>query len=201
MAISLKPVNRSQCSFVIRGISPLIQHAWSERNLAMLRDKHAGKKTKSREKRDPEAEGREAMYTTSKGGFGIPVSAIKQAMISAAHKDIGIEKTLVRKSLFFVCEDRTNILPMECSDPVIREDYVRVGAGVADLRYRPEFSEWSVRLTIEYDSDLLRIEDILNLVDRAGFGVGIGEWRPEKGGEYGRFQVDRSIPVETTETR
>jgi hypothetical protein len=29
------------------------------------------------------------------------------------------------------------------------------------------------------------------MIERAGFGVGIGEWRPEKDGDYGRFRVDR----------
>jgi len=34
------------------------------------------------------------------------------------------------------------------------------------------------------------------LIDRAGLSVGIGEWRPEKGGEYGRFKIDDTVPVE-----
>jgi hypothetical protein len=27
-------------------------------------------------------------------------------------------------------------------------------------------------------------------VDGAGLGVGIGDWRPEKGGDFGTFRVD-----------
>ena len=78
----------------------------------------------------------------------------------------------------------------ETDDPIMREDIVRVGAGSTDLRYRPEFAEWAMVLTLEYDSKALTQEAILNLIDRAGVGVGLGEWRPEKGGEYGRFEVD-----------
>jgi hypothetical protein len=63
--------------------------------------------------------------------------------------------------------------------------------GAADLRYRPQFDQWSVDINIEYDADLLQQGDIVNLIDRAGFGVGVGEWRPEKGGEFGRFAVKR----------
>ena len=82
-----------------------------------------------------------------------------------------------------------------CDDPVIREDIVRVGNGKTDLRYRPEFASWRINVIVEIDSDLLNEQDIVNLVNRAGFSVGIGEWRPEKGGEFGRFEIDTSEPI------
>ena len=152
-------------------------------------DKKAGKKTKTREACNPQEEAEAATYRTADGGFGVPVTAIKAALISAAHKDIGVEKTLIRKSLFIKCDDANNVLPMTCSEPRIREDHVKVGVSQADLRYRPEFTEWEVPLLIEYNTDNLRPEDIINLLNLAGFGVGICEWRPEKGGDCGRFQV------------
>lgn len=195
--VKLAPVNKQRVSLRIVGISPLIQHQWGQKALEMMRDKHAGKKTKNRTVRDPEAEGKEAMYVTQDGDPGVPAMAVKSSIISAAHKDIGIEKTLVKKALFIVCDDATMVLKMDCDEPVIKEDPVRVGQGSADLRYRPYFYRWAVALTFEIDAELLQVEDLLNLIDRAGFGVGIGEWRPEKGGEYGRFQVDRSFPLVT----
>lgn len=187
--VKLKPINTRQMRCVIRGTSPLIQHKWSEKALVMMREKGGGKKTKDREARNPEAEAEAATYRDSSGNYAIPVLALKSAIISAAHKDIGIEKTLVRKALF-IKSAADMMLPMQCSEPVTREDSVRVGQGSADLRYRPQFDEWSVEFVIEIDADLLKPADVVNLIDRAGFGVGIGEWRPEKGGEYGRFQVD-----------
>ena len=195
--VKLTPIKRQIVKMRIVGTSPLIQHQWDEKALGMIRDKHAGKKTKARDVRDPQAEGEAAMYRTDKGKYGVPAMAIKSAIITAAHKDIGIEKTLVRKALFLVCNDSKKILPMDCDAPEIVEDTVRVGAGSADLRYRPYFYRWAVDLTWEIDGELLRVEDLLNLIDRAGFGVGICEWRPEKGGEYGRFEVDRTAKITT----
>lgn len=194
--IELKPINRRRMRFSVVGTSPLIMHKWSEKALVQMREKGAGRKTKARDNRDPEGEARAATYTTDDGQVGINGMAFKNALITAAHKDIGIEKTLVRKALFLVVNDSNRVIPIEASDPVIREDCVRVGAGSADLRYRPEFAKWSFNVELEVDGDLLTAEDILTLVDRAGFGVGIGEWRPEKNGEYGRFEVNRSLPVE-----
>jgi hypothetical protein len=58
-----------------------------------------------------------------------------------------------------------------------------------DLRYRHQFNQWEVDIEVDYDTDLLQVQDIINLAERAGFGGGIGEWRPEKGGEFGRYRV------------
>lgn len=187
--IKLKPINTARILVTIEGTSSLIQHNWSEKATEMMRQKKAGKKTKAREACNPEAEGEAATYRTADGGYGVPVTSIKAALITAAHKDIGIEKTLVKKSLFILCDDSNGVLQMTCDEPRLREDHVRVGMSQADLRYRPEFSKWEVPMEIEYNADNLTPEDIVNLINLAGFGVGINEWRPEKGGENGRFRV------------
>jgi hypothetical protein len=195
-SITLKPISKRRMTFGIRGTSPLIMHQWSEKAKREMRDKQQeGKKTKTREKRVPTEEAKAATYTTKDGDIGIPGMAFKSALVSAAHKDIGIEKTLVRKALFLVTDDPNKVLPIDGSKPTVREDMVRVGMGSADLRYRPEFVKWSCLITLEVDSELLQRDDVLALVDRAGFGVGICEWRPEKGGEFGRFEIDPDVPV------
>ena len=191
----LKPIKKVRVRMRIVGTSPLIQHAWDEKAKQMMRDKHAGKKSKNRDIRDPQGEGERAAYYTEDGKYGIPAMALKSAVIGAAHKDIGVEKTLVRKALFLECRDRNSVLVMDCDEPEIREDCVRVGMGSTDLRYRPYFYRWAVDVAWEVDRELLTVEDLINLVNRAGFGVGIGEWRPEKGGDFGRFEVDATQPV------
>lgn len=193
--VSIKPIRRKIIQCRIVGVSPLVQHKWAEKAMRMMRDKHAGKKSKNREKRDPEQEGKDAAYYTEDGGFGVPAMAIKSAMISAAHKDIGLDKTLVRKSLFIYPSTPNAIIPMETDEPVIVEDNVRVGAGSADLRYRPYFYKWAVTMEWEIDAELLQTADLMTLIDRAGFGIGIGERRPEKGGEFGRFRIDPDFPI------
>jgi len=187
--VKLTPVNMQVFSMTIEGISPLIQHSWNDKVKKILLEKKQGKKTKNRAPCDPEQEFRDATYVIKKGVYGMPVSALKSCLINAAHKDLGIEKTLVRKAVFIRCVNPDGLLPMQCSDPVMREDCVRLTGNSTDLRYRPEFKEWRVTMEIEHDADLLKPQEIMNLFTRAGFGVGLLEWRPEKGGEYGRFQV------------
>ena len=50
-AIRLRPIQQRLIGFTISGISPLIQHQWSEKARKAMRDKQAGKKTKNREAR------------------------------------------------------------------------------------------------------------------------------------------------------
>lgn len=199
MSIKMKPITPSTVSFRVRGTSPLIQHAWSEKAKAMLRMTAAERKKQPKVKRDPDADAIAAMHTTPDGRPAIPMLAFKASLISAAHKDLGIEKTLVRKALFLPSSAYHSglLAEMDASEPQIREDMVRVGANQTDIRYRPQFDEWSFRAVVEIDPELINEQDIVNLVNRAGFSVGIGEWRPEKGGEFGRFEFDPTEPMET----
>lgn len=193
--VALKRMNRLAVTIGIRGTSPLITHAWSDKARKQIEDKQAGKKTKARDVRDPQAEFEAAKYATADGREGVPAMAFKKALITAAHKDIGCDKTLVRKAVFLRCEDDTMVVPLEFDECVMRQDFVRVGAGSTDLRYRPEYRGWRFSVTLEIDAELLTIDDLVTLIDRAGFGVGMGEWRPQKDGEFGRFCVDPDVQI------
>lgn len=192
--IKLKPIQPKVISFWITGTSPMIQHAWNEKALAMLRMTASERKKQPKEKRNPEELATACMHKTPQGDPALPMLAFKASLIGAAHKDLGIEKTLVRKAVYLSHKHYVGDLltPLVGSDPVIREDIVKVGMNQTDIRYRPMFEEWSANIVLQIDPDLINEQDIVNLVNRAGFSVGLGEWRPEKGGEYGRFQLDVS---------
>jgi len=48
---------------------------------------------------------------------------------------------------------------------------------------------WVVRVPVTYDAGQTSPEVIADLVNRAGFFVGIGAWRPECSGMMGMFRV------------
>ena len=58
------------------------------------------------------------------------------------------------------------------------------------VRYRAQYDVWGVELDVEFDPQLISIEQIVSMFRVAGKFVGIGDFRPEwKGGDFGTFDV------------
>ena len=72
-------------------------------------------------------------------------------------------------------------------DPRMREDMVRVQMGT-DIRYRAQFDNWSATLRIEFVPSIIDLSSVVALVDAGGTN-GVGEWRPEKNGSFGTYEV------------
>lgn len=182
----------------IIGTAPLIVHRFSEKAKKQMLDAQQGRKS-PKVARDPEAEYEAAFYRT-KDGYGFPMIAFKSATVGAARfygKDVRM--TDLRQFLFFkgqLSDADPQPLAVIEGEPRMREDVVRIGMGSSDLRYRPEFLTWKTQLEITYVKSSLTRESVLSLVDAGGLGVGIGEWRPEKKGDFGTFRIDPTTDVE-----
>lgn len=182
--IDLPELRLGILELVIIGDSPLISHKWSEKAKKMLLDKQMKKAKQGREAKDPEKDFRDSLYEHPDGGFGFPTIAFKAAAVGACRFVDGVKMTEARGA-FHVLEEVAQI----DGTPTIREDMVRVSNGNADIRYRGEFKKWRTRITVRYNKNALSEEQIVNLFNTAGFGVGVGEWRPEKDGSFGMFHV------------
>lgn len=197
--VTIAPMRIAEFELTLLGVSPLIQHRFPEKSKKQIRDKKLGSATRSRQREacDPEQEFRDAAHVMKDGRYGVPVGALKNAARAAAHKDLGLTKVALSKALFIeadgIDQDGTPCVAIVTdSEPIMREDTVRVGMGAVDLRYRPEFRDWQLRLRCHLDLDCMSTQDVANLFQRAGYGIGIGEWRPgapKNPGEFGRFIV------------
>lgn len=182
----------------IEGTAPLIQNAFSQKAVEEMLRKHMGIRVE-REKKKPRECIENATIRNQRGQVCIPPTAIKKAMLSASTGDKALKKTVLRTSLFI--EGQSIPLKFEKMEP--RMDMVRT-SGITrapDVRFRPMFVNWKVRLTIRFN-DQFAVQTIVDLLNRAG-AIGLGEWRPEKDGTFGTFRVSRHIddPVEIKEVR
>lgn len=94
------------------------------------------------------------------------------------------------RGAFFIDGDENQMIEIHSEVPIMREDMVKVGMGVADIRFRGEFRNWYADLTISYNANgQYTLEQIVNIINAGGYVCGVGEWRPERDGQYGMFHV------------
>lgn len=209
--ISIKPLDIKMVPIKIVGDTPLIVHAWSEKAKKMMLDAQTKvTKTKAKEIRNPMEEFINSMYWLTEmptesteeafvkalengAKFGFPVGAIKQAANSAAYRMGWVKNQMELRGSYFLKTEFGDMAQIESDAPIMREDMVRIGMGSADLRYRAEFKNWQMNMILQYNaSGNLTIEQIINCINGGGYACGIGEWRPERDGDFGRFHVELS---------
>jgi len=188
--IDLKDFNIRRVIIEIVGTSPLITHKFSEKARKMMEDKQQGKsKTSKHEIRIPEEDYENAKHKSPQGWDGFPAAGFKAAMIRGA-KAIGLIMKDTQTSLFIEADCMETQLVRINGKSRMRTDMVRVGNGSADVRYRPEYLEWSAALTVEYNEGIVSVEQIHQMIQAAGYGCGIGEMRPERTKfGFGRFKI------------
>lgn len=206
--VQINKIDAETLQVPIIGTAPLIVHNFSEKSRRQMLEAQQGKK-KVKEVRDPRAEYEAAFYRIAREdgteGYGFPVTAFKAATTGAARfYDKSITMTALRQFMFMrgvITKADAQMLVEIVGEPEMREDVVRLGgpSRSADLRYRPMFPEWSTTLTVTYVKSSIDRNSILSLIDAGGMGIGVGEWRPEKRGEFGTYQIDtgRKIEVES----
>ena len=206
--IEIRPIEIKKVTIRIVGDTPLIMHAWSEKAKRMMLEAQMGvAKGKKKEAKNPVDDFIRSMYwltpmpedgtmesfeeaIANGARFGFPVTAFKQAAISAAYRMGWAKDKMSMRGAFFIDSDENGMVEIHSDTPEMREDMVKVGMGTADIRYRGEFKNWYADLTISYNANgQYSLENIVNIINAGGYVCGVGEWRPERDGQNGMFHV------------
>ena len=205
--VELPPIDIRHFTLRIVGDSPLITHAWDEKAKRMMLNKQQKKATNGREIRRPYAEFANSLYwLTPKpkldgltneevqdvvneaiphAKFGFPTVGFKASAIDAGYQQGAMDKKTTARGAFHIDGEFATIE----GTTTAREVKVKIGKGIAELRYRAEFTNWATTLAISYNHNAMSLEQIINLFNLGGYANGVGEWRPAKDGGKGRFHV------------
>jgi hypothetical protein len=184
-AVQIQAPKFETAEFCIIGTAPFVQLRFSEKAKAGMRAKmEEGQRNKKGKVRDPRnfaSEFEQAMYRLPDGSNGINASSFRNALIRACAL-VNFKMTLAKLTVFIEADgfdkfDGTPLVKIE-GTPEHYEAMVRNETGVADIRVRAMWREWSAKLRIKWDADQFTITDVSNLLMRAGQQVGIGEGRP-----------------------
>lgn len=198
--ISIKAPNFGTASFKLIGIAPLVTSRFSAKAMEMMMGKmrlgSAAKKGKNRQARDFNEDFENAKHKSKQGWCGVPAGAFRNAMISAC-RIVGFKMTQAKLAVFVEADgiDEVDGMPLVKihGEPRQHTMYARNQTGVCDIRVRPMWENWHINLKVRFDADLFTIEDVTNLLARAGLQVGIGEGRPDSresaGLGWGMFRI------------
>lgn len=173
-----------------------IGNGWSAKALADLEgggNKPAKSKVMQSRDYEAEADGARRILTVPRDNAtdGIPASAFKDAIIKTGFRCADFKGTELRAWLSVMSTD--GLLPIIGSVPEPKRDICRVRKGSSTIPLpvcRPFYkAPWETTLKLKYDANSIDLKQIVSLVVMAGFSIGVGAWRPECDGDFGRFTV------------
>jgi hypothetical protein len=130
-------------------------------------------------------------YYTEDEQYGIPARAIYNSMIRASSYLFDIKQGGMRN----IKEGVTlvgDILPLKFKKQKVVTHWGRTSGMKGSPRkiMRNAFEDWSVEVTIQFNKANLSAEQIINVLNWAGFHIGVGGFRKEKTGNFGAFHID-----------
>lgn len=177
-------------TYRIIGISPLLQNNPAE---FIGKTEETGITTGKKTYNDEE-EARLRCYRDDDGNYVHPAEGFIKSMLRAATgKKFGkVSAPGIIKGAVFLAEQQCIILDAK-GNPATKYTIDRrpVVVGKARvLRCRPQWSPWQMDLALDIDTALVSPDMIRDVLALAGRTVGVGDYRPEKTGGYGRYRCE-----------
>ena len=185
------------------GINALLMHNGAagldsrspiSREIAAITAKRGGNRPEAEDDRLRELECQRSLWLNESGAPTIPAAAIRAAIETGARKRK--QGPQVRGGLVIVATafDYDRERYGHTSEEIGRNAQFTVPVVVQRnrvARTRAKFEiPWSCTFEADVDEELIDKDQLLEWIDIAGRQVGVGDWRPEKSGTYGRFNTE-----------
>lgn len=177
------------------GLSPLLMHSPA----GMRAASKTPVKTSEKKIPTPEEESEQGAYRNEDGFLVIPSVAVQRCMIEAAkqyqdpQRKRATLKTKVAAAINLPLDD-SFVLTRE-GEPVSTYDIDTRRAVVqraAVMRSRAMIAlPWEVEIQFGFDSSLIGMEHIADLLKLGGRQIGLLDYRPERSGSFGRYKVEQ----------
>ena len=185
----------------LAGYSPLLMHSGDAVNprspltqeKAEITRKRGGNRTESDDHRLQQIECYQGFWLDGAGKPTIPAPALRTAIETAARKFkqggqvregltvLDVEFTYDKERYGKTIEELTESTAYTVGVVVQRN---------RTLRTRPKFDlPWGLTALIDADDELVDKDQLTRWLSIAGRRIGLGDWRPEKSGTFGRFDV------------
>ena len=180
----------------IDGESPLLMNRFTEKA-----QESAGKGTSIvavGDQGSPREQAEPKLYTNKQGQIVFPGPNFFSCLIEAGkfHK-LGKSKiTTARSSLIpagLLVMEVDSLIKTKADPPweVDSRPIVNPSTKGRRICHRPRMDSWGVTFTLDVDVSMFDPKFVRQLVDDAGVRVGLGDFRPDRKGPFGRFKVTK----------
>ncbi|MDR2673347.1 MAG: hypothetical protein LBC18_00355 [Opitutaceae bacterium] len=183
-------------NITIVGVTALLQHRFGEHSEVSVQK--STRRIAMQTDETPRQAAEKVCYKNKDGQFYFPGAAIARLLREAGgnHKLKNSRKSIkyIVPAAILVPQDTIIITNGDGKTPakdfeVDSRPVVIPATKGRIMRHRPRFDNWSASFSVEVDDDMLPVEFIQQLLTEGGSKIGIGDFRPEKGGPFGRFRV------------
>lgn len=175
----------------IEGTTPLLMNRFSEENEVKVSS--GVSKVAVGTRGTPREQAEKKAYKDSDGMLYIPGPNIFACIIQAGkyHKNGKSKVTTLKSSLIPAGMALSKIVcPLGTKDFEVDSRSVVIPAtGGRIMAHRPRLDEWSLSFTLEVDEDMFSAEFARLVIDDAGRKIGLGDFRPDRKGPFGKFVV------------
>jgi len=188
LEISVPKLSLGIIKVQIKGKTPLLMDKFPESVREQILEKQVGKTKGKKQLRDMDWEYENAFHKLSNDRIGFPAQGFKSAMIESTSfvgsKDFS--KKLL-KGIQIINSEGSDLIPITYKKISKLKHYPKAG----NTKISPMLEDWECELVIQYDTNNISPQDLVSLLNYAGFYYGIGIWSPRAkcGGKYGMYEV------------
>jgi hypothetical protein len=176
----------------IEGTTPLLCNRFTD--AAQMKATSGNASTLTGDKGSPMEQAEAKLYLGHDDKPMIPQPNLFRCLIDAGkYFKAGKSKVTTQKSSIIpACVEIDGIeIPIQHKEPwQVDTRAVRIpSTGGRILCHRPSFNDWRLSFTIRVDTELMSAKLLREIVDAAGRRVGLGDFRPDCKGPFGKFVV------------
>lgn len=139
-----------------------------------------------------EVEAEAAVYRNAVGHLYLPSEAFRSCLVGAAKgRRLGkTAATTIVKGSVFAADEQTVLM---WDDEPVKDYEIDTRRAVVQrngvTRSRAKVPQWRATVRFEVDTDFISDKQVRELLEIGGRTVGVGDYRPERSGPFGRFTV------------
>lgn len=180
----------------VKGVTPYMQHRMDDTKLQEWEKLRSPIIERDGLADEPHKRAAFHSYITPEGEYFIPAEHFKQCFVKGGAfvkgKVGGTSKSMknIVAGMWRIQEFR---IPFRKFDEVDTRSAVNNNVKARIIVHRPLWREWSAEFTLMIDEDVnnrMTVETVKAIISYGGRYLGVGSYRPEHTGEFGRFEIE-----------